>query len=1123
MVSEEHYEMCLPILQDATLEDEDKTDKLEDLFRTQTNLTGPSLDNAILDALWRYREGGGTSTSPPPIRHNILRRPSPASWRSSGTPLSGSPRLGVSPLAPPGFVPSSFGRAKSSTASPFSSPRASPRLALATPVIPHSPNLNAYEFASDSTPAIEILGDYQSENVEWLVNDDAVSVSSSVGTSSGLNAAAPEFSSMSSQQADMSPYDMLRSILGQTRTDEEIEAALAQHGYDLSATIVSIMESQGQDGSLLASQLEEPENILIGKSMSANGRPTTPVGQQKSGVICKFYMSTGQCLRADCRFSHDLSNHLCKYWVMGNCLAGETCIFSHDPSMLVNKLALDGTSTPPSKGQAGLQLQDFNSFPSLQPGTPEQLGGFVGSPKYPGVGITPPPGLRGFHGTDSPRSRSRPGSRQQAKDTSISAPALDDNEAFPSLGSASAKHGKKHHGKRGGHGHGHKETSALSSLADIVKMSPSPTPGSPRLEPKKLSRNGSSTLVKNGESSAAAQAIPSPKHIPWLETGERANKAYLKARQEAIKHGGLRNKFLQSAAQAWNRNDARAAKALSLRGQSENDLMRKAHREAARELYEERNRNSSSSTEVYVDLHGLHPEEAVEYLEKVLMENSKDSRPIYAITGTGHHSKNGKDKVGKAIRNFLNEWRYAHREFSVPGDRNNMGGILGIDARSWDKSLGREDAVDEGKGVGSVDILSQGIEIGDGKHIRSGPTSPSAPQDFAYARSINLPPITMPADYESTAQALALSPDRTSPSPTPWSRGQGPNRRLSSARRGGSSFSGAPSSPRALLRQVWRSWNQLGQQVVSTFLRLSPIQRALAVAACILGWVILILIILYSHSFFAWLAPYTKSWRQHPAGWLIVFAMVFVTAFPPIMGYSTANTIAGFVYGFPLGWPIVASACTLGALGAFIASRTVLSNYVDRMVGRDHRFRALGQVLRREGILYLTAIRLCPLPFSLSNGFLATIPTISPTAFALSTALSTPKLLVHVFIGSRLALLAEQGDKMTAGDKAINYISIFVGSAVGIITGLIIYRRTMARAAEIAREDAANLAAEDGEAGYEDADATMLDPEDAAALMSDDDVSLWETQPDAYRDEDDSEHRRSSDERNDGHKRSRDD
>lgn len=182
---------------------------------------------------------------------------------------------------------------------------------------------------------------------------------------------------------------------------------------------------------------------------------------------------------------------------------------------------------------------------------------------------------------------------------------------------------------------------------------------------------------------------------------------------------------IPSAAQAWNRNDARAAKALSLRGQSENDLMRKAHREAARELYEERNRNLDSMSEVYVDLHGLHPEEAVEYLEKVLLENEKGSRPIYAITGTGHHSKNGKDKVGKAIRAFLNEWRYAYREFSVPGDRNSMGGILGVNASSWDKSLAR-DGADEDKET--VDILSQGVEIGDGKVrllVREPPKGPS--------------------------------------------------------------------------------------------------------------------------------------------------------------------------------------------------------------------------------------------------------------------------------------------------------------------------------------------------------------------------------------------------------------
>lgn len=430
-----------------------------------------------------------------------------------------------------------------------------------------------------------------------------------------------------------------------------------------------------------------------------------------------------------------------RYWVAGNCLAGETCIFSHDPAHLMNKLTVEGGSSPPQHSPANIQIQDFSSFPtlgslgSMRSGTPDSLSVFGGGNSYPVLGISPPPGFKSIPGSDQGRPRSRPQSRhQQSKESAQAAPSLDDTEAFPTLGSASAKAGKKHHGKRG-HGHTTKESFAPSSLADIVKMSPSPGPASNRLESKKMVRNGSSTSIRNGENSTAAQSIQYPQHIPWLETGDKANKAYLKARAEAIKHGGMRNKFLQryvfhvrehfrnqtncfgcSAAQAWNRNDARAAKALSLRGQSENELMRKAHREAAQELYAQRNKSGSNCPEMYVDLHGLHPEEAVEYLERVLLENEKESRIIYAITGTGHHSKNGKDKVGKALRNFLNEWRYSFREFSPPQDRNNQGGILGIDAQSWDKSLVRDNNKKKEDGAKEeVDILSQGVEIGEGK------------------------------------------------------------------------------------------------------------------------------------------------------------------------------------------------------------------------------------------------------------------------------------------------------------------------------------------------------------------------------------------------------------------------
>jgi hypothetical protein len=325
MVSDNTYDLCLPILQDTTLEDEDKTDKLEELLKKETTLIGSSLENAILDILWRYREGTTGASSPPPLRHTVLRRPSPAPWqipRGSHTPISSSPRLGVSPLAGSSFGPPGYNRAKS-TASPFTSPRPSPRLAFSSPAIPHSPSLNAYEFPTDTSPTQEVYGDYGSDNVDWIVNDDTASNASSSagGGPSGLNAAAAEY--IQPQQADMSPYDMLRSILGPAKSDEEIEAALAMHGYDLSATIMAFMEGQTGDTATLQAQVNDNKNaILIGKSMTPDvPRPATPAGQQRSGVVCRFWLSTGSCLRADCRFSHDLSNHICKYVLRDFCCA----------------------------------------------------------------------------------------------------------------------------------------------------------------------------------------------------------------------------------------------------------------------------------------------------------------------------------------------------------------------------------------------------------------------------------------------------------------------------------------------------------------------------------------------------------------------------------------------------------------------------------------------------------------------------------------------------------------------------------------------------------------------------------------------------------------------------------
>ena len=699
MVSDKIYDLCRPVLEDEALGDEEKTDKLEELLSSApTSLKGRALEDAVLGSLWQWKSLTEKSSSPPPARNaTVIRSSSPASWvQRAVTPSSGirSPRpSSAAAVGGPGLL----ARTRSSQ-SPFSSPRNSPRLAVATPSIPHSPRLSAYQFA-DSSPATENYGDYGSDTVDWLVNDDASS-----NTSFGDAGFASEF--MSPYTTEMSPYDMLRSILQDNRTDEDLENLLATNGYDLGQAMNSIIEVQSVGGPM--AQLEpSAATYSIGKSMSPSSRPLTPLGQQKSPIVCRYWLASGHCARADCRFSHEAQNHLCKYWLQGNCIAGDRCLFSHDPTAMMQQLAIASGNSTPQQFPPNFQLQDYDSFPALQPTTSnpydesmnvdptglaaalQQQALAAQMPQVAPAHLFPnfvPTGPR--YGS---KPNSRPGSRHASRSPAPNQPNFQDDEAFPTLGSAAAtKPNKRHHGKRGGHGHGHLNNSAIpsqpSNLADVVRMSPSPGPNAREAMRRGLRNNRSFTSTR--EHSSAAMAIPAPADIPWLETGDRANLAYLKARQEAFKHGGLRNKFLQSAAQAWNRNDARGAKALSLRGQNENTLMREKHREAARVLYEERNKHQGSGDgrELYIDLHGLHPEEAVTYLSSCLKEQKSASRPVYAICGTGHHSKNGKDKVGKAVRFFLNDWKYAFREFSVPGDRNNVGGILGIDSSSYDKS-----------------------------------------------------------------------------------------------------------------------------------------------------------------------------------------------------------------------------------------------------------------------------------------------------------------------------------------------------------------------------------------------------------------------------------------------------
>ena len=154
----------------------------------------------------------------------------------------------------------------------------------------------------------------------------------------------------------------------------------------------------------------------------------------------------------------------------------------------------------------------------------------------------------------------------------------------------------------------------------------------------------------------------------------------------------------------------------------------------------------------------------------------------------------------------------------------------------------------------------------------------------------------MPADYNSTARALALpispprSPTQQYRSPVPW------NRRSESLSRPPSGRPGGGWRDRTI-NNVERIWRQL----YKTAEKMTPLQQILAFIAGVATIVLAILFLVFSENIFAAMEPVANKWKNLKGGWLILWAMTFVTAFPPVIGYSTCLTLAGFIYGFPLG------------------------------------------------------------------------------------------------------------------------------------------------------------------------------------------------------------------------------
>jgi len=160
-----------------------------------------------------------------------------------------------------------------------------------------------------------------------------------------------------------------------------------------------------------------------------------------------------------------------------------------------------------------------------------------------------------------------------------------------------------------------------------------------------------------------------------------------------------------------------------------------------------------------------------------------------------------------------------------------------------------------------------------------------------------------------------------------------------------------------------------------------------------------------------------QSWyHAHPAeasaGFFLIYVACTALSLP---GAATLLTLlGGAVFGLLWGTLVVSFASSLGATSAFLLSRFVLRDWVQRRFGRQ--LRGINDGVAKEGAFYLFTLRLIPaVPFFAINVAMALTPLRAWTFYWVSQLGMLAGTLVYVNAGTQLAQLDSPAGILSPG------------------------------------------------------------------------------------------------------------
>ncbi|KAL9559709.1 hypothetical protein MBANPS3_000279 [Mucor bainieri] len=429
-------------------------------------------------------------------------------------------------------------------------------------------------------------------------------------------------------EEDMSTLQMMQTIFSDL-SDAELIETLEKFDYDVDRSIESLL-TQKMSNKAAAEEAEAAEaavaatnvkSIKVASAPSKSATTSAAENTPKKRQVCRHFLA-GECYRKDCWFVHDLQEKVCKFWLQGSCLKGDSCEFSHHID--IQEVASKMTLPEPSKKKEPVKYNQ-GDYPALTPTINNK--------------------------------KTRAWNAASATATTFS--TAKEHDEFPTLASAAKIKKSPTHNNN---------NRAINFAEAAKKKKTAPSPKAATAKRSLLHR----------PYKYSHQKLTQPVHIPWLETGSSLNSVYMREREQAIEYGMLRNRLFSKATEYYLKGDGARAKLYSMEAKQYNRLMQEMHSEASQRIFESRSKH-----EAFIDLHGLHEDEAMDIVEQRLSHlKATYSGIIYIVTGTGHHSgANGlskkQSKLKPCVYNYLKQEHYHFAETSIVGD--NQGGVFAVE------------------------------------------------------------------------------------------------------------------------------------------------------------------------------------------------------------------------------------------------------------------------------------------------------------------------------------------------------------------------------------------------------------------------------------------------------------